>query len=62
MKRRTKIILTIILVIIVGVGIYGYQVYQMIMGSEKIRGTQESIPEAVNNNIPGLNLGADDWP
>lgn len=62
MKRRTKIILTIILITIVGIGIYGYQVYQMIMGSEKIRGAQETIPETVNKNIRGLTLGADDWP
>jgi len=59
MKKRTKIILTIIAVILIFVGYQGYQIYQNVAGSENIS-SNENIP-VVNNEKSELNFGDDDW-
>jgi len=60
MKKYVKIILIIVAIVLIGVVYYGYRVYQVVMGSEKITGKQESIP-SVAKNIPQLTKGTADW-
>lgn len=62
MKLRTKIILAIVAVVICGVAYFGYTIYQMINGSEKIEGGTSFIPDSELNKNADLNFGADDWP
>ena len=61
MKKRTKIILIVFSVLIIVGCIIGYNVYQMIAGSESLTGNIEAIPtEKVE--IPPLTKGDADWP
>lgn len=61
MKRSVKIILvSVVLVLISGV-YFGYQIYQMINGSEPITGKQDAIPET-ETSLPPLTKGNADWP
>jgi outer membrane protein assembly factor BamB len=60
MKRSVKIILLILPIVLVGGAYFGYQVYQMVSGSEALAGKQENIPVAVSS-IPPLTEGQADW-
>ena len=60
MKKRTKIILAIVVSILIFVGYQAYQIYQHVMGSENLYGV-EAIPE-VKNDSSEFNFGVDDWP
>jgi len=60
MKRSLKIILTIVAIALIGVAYFGYQVYQMVSGSETLPGNQGSIP-SISEEIPPINKGAADW-
>lgn len=60
MKKRTKIILIILAIIIVGVGIFAYNVYKMVMGSEDLSGKLDELPN--EKSASGLILsGNSDW-
>jgi outer membrane protein assembly factor BamB len=61
MKKRTKIILIVFSVFIIVGCIIGYNVYQMIAGSESLTGNIEAIP-SVKVEIPPLTKGDADWP
>jgi len=60
MKRSVKIILAIIAVVLVSGAYFGYQIYQSVMGSEQIVGTQEGIPQPMSLTPPVTN-GIADW-
>lgn len=60
MKRSVKIILVVV-AIVLAVGIYfGYQLYQLVMGSEPITGKQENIPNPMSPTPP-ITTGTADW-
>lgn len=61
MKKSVKIILTIVVVLLIGGGIFAYQVYQSVMGSEEITGSKSEVPESIKD-IPSLTKGDADWP
>ena len=61
MKKRTKIILGIASVVLLIAFYFGYQIYQMIMGSEPLSGRQETIPTKTTS-LPPLTKGTADWP
>jgi outer membrane protein assembly factor BamB len=61
MKKYIKIILIIFVLLIVAGVYFGYQIYQMTSGSEKLTGKLELIPEA-NKEFPPLTYGEADWP
>lgn len=61
MKKSVKIILIIVAVLLIGGGVFAYQVYQSVMGSEEITGSKSDVPESVNE-IPPLTIGEADWP
>lgn len=62
MKKRTKIIFGILILIIISIGYFAYQTYQMVMGSEKISGIIEDVPKPITDIFPELSFGEDDWP
>ncbi len=61
MKTRTKIILGIVTLVISGGAYVGNTIYQMVNGSEKIKGTS-IIPETELNYKSAIAFGTDDWP
>jgi len=61
MKRYLKIILAIVVVLLLFVGYFGYQVYKMVMGSEPLVGKQETIPTKTSPILP-ITKGNADWP
>jgi outer membrane protein assembly factor BamB len=60
MKRSVKIIFIIIALVLVSGAYFGYQIYQSIMGSEPISGSQDKIPETMAT-IPPITKGDADW-
>jgi len=60
MKRSVKIILIIVAVVLIGGTYLGYQIYQMIAGSEELTGKQETIPAPVTPTPP-ITTGTADW-
>ena len=60
MKRSVKIILVIVSIVLVAGTYFGYQIYQMVLGSEPISGKQSNIPTAVQP-IPPVTKGIADW-
>jgi len=60
MKRSVKIILVIVAVVLIGGAYVGYQIYQMIAGSEELTGKQETIP-ALMTPTPQITTGIADW-
>ena len=60
MKRSVKIILVIVSIVLVAGTYFGYQIYQMVLGSEPISGKQSNIPTAVQS-IPPVTKGIADW-
>jgi len=60
MKRSVKIILVIVSIVLVAGTYFGYQIYQMVLGSEPISGKQSNIPNAVQP-IPPVTKGIADW-
>jgi outer membrane protein assembly factor BamB len=61
MKKKWKIILSILIVIIIVITILGYNIFQSVAGSETLTGSQSSIPETLAS-IPELTKGNADWP
>jgi len=61
MKRSAKIILAIGALALAGVSYYGYQVYQLVAGSEPLQGNQGAIPPKPDE-IPPVTQGTADWP
>ena len=61
MKKWIKITLGVIAVALVVVGIFAYNIFKTVMGSEEITGSQGEVPEQLKE-IPALNTGASDWP
>ena len=61
MKKRLKIILVIIAIVLVFVIYFGYQLYNMVMGSEPLSGKQENIPTKMAI-FPPITKGIADWP
>jgi len=61
MKKRVKIILIIVAIVLAFMFYFGFQIYQMIMGSEPLSGKQENIP-AKMATIPSITKGTADWP
>jgi outer membrane protein assembly factor BamB len=61
MKKSIKIIIAICSVILIGVLIFGYQIYKFTRGSEEIVGNKGQIPSATDN-IPPVTKGTADWP
>ncbi|OFX57840.1 MAG: hypothetical protein A2046_09130 [Bacteroidetes bacterium GWA2_30_7] len=60
MKKRTKIILLILTLVIIGIGFYGYSIYNMVMGSEDLSGKLDELPsEKSANQI--IQSGDSDW-
>lgn len=60
MKRSVKIILVVLAIVLVGVAYFGYQIYQMVLGSEPLNGKLETIPEKTAQ-IPPITTGDADW-
>ena len=60
MKRSVKIILVIVAVVLLTGTYFGYQLYQLVRGSEPISGKQGNIPAAVHP-IPPITTGIADW-
>jgi outer membrane protein assembly factor BamB len=60
MKKSVKITLVVGAVLLVGLGILGYQFYKMVLGSESLTGRHESLP-GVAKNIPPVTKGESDW-
>jgi len=60
MKRSVKIILVIVSIVLVAGTYFGYQIYQMVLGSEPISGKQGNIPTAMQS-IPPITTGIADW-
>jgi len=60
MKRSVKITLIIIAIILVAGAYLGYQIYQMVLGSEPLTGKQENIPSPMAPTPP-ITTGTSDW-
>jgi outer membrane protein assembly factor BamB len=60
MKRSVKIILVIVAIVLIGGIYFGYQIYQISMGSEELTGAQEAIPEPMTPTPP-ITTGEADW-
>ena len=60
MKRAHKIILIAVAVVLLIVLYIGYQIFQMVAGSEPLTGRQEGIP-AKTANLPAVTVGTSDW-
>lgn len=61
MKKYIRVILIAVAILLLFVVYYGYQVYQMIMGSEELSGRKEAIPSLVAERTQ-LITGESDWP
>jgi len=61
MKKYSKIILIVGIVILALGAFFGYQIYQMVNGSEPLSGKQENIP-AKMGSVPAVTKGNSDWP
>jgi outer membrane protein assembly factor BamB len=61
MKMKWKIIWGILAVVIIVVVFLAYQIYKNVAGSEKLVGSQSSVPETIKS-IPELTKGSADWP
>ena len=63
MKKRTKIILIILSILIISAGIFAYNVYQMVMGSEDLSGKIDELPseKSVSNLIQSGNSDWTNW-
>jgi hypothetical protein len=61
MKRSVKIILSASAIVLIILVYFGYQVYQMTMGSEPLTGKKEGIPASVKA-LPPITKGDSDWP
>ena len=61
MKKYLKLIILIIAVLIIIVGIFAYNVYNTVSGSEEITGEHGNIPEN-GKEIPPVTIGEFDWP
>ena len=60
-KKRLKIIFGILAILLVAAAFFAYEIYQSVAGSEKIVGSQGSIPELAKE-VPPINRGIADWP
>lgn len=60
MKRSVKIILVILAIVLLGGAYFGYQVYQMVMGSEPLSEKPDNIP-AFMHPTPPVTTGIADW-
>ncbi|MCX6238823.1 MAG: PQQ-like beta-propeller repeat protein [Bacteroidia bacterium] len=60
MKKSFKIILITVAFVLVIAGYFGYQIYNMIMGSEPLTGKQDNIPAKIAA-IPPITKGIADW-
>lgn len=60
MKKSVKVILVIVPIVLAAGAYFGYQIYQMVAGSEPISGKQENIPTALQS-IPPVTTGTADW-
>lgn len=60
MKKRTKIILIILAVLIIGTGLFAYNIYQNVMGSEDLSGKTDVIPNE-KSETPLMLMGNSDW-
>lgn len=61
MKKSVKIILIVFGIILIIASYFGYQVYQMVAGSESLTGKQEVIPAKTIDN-GAITKGEADWP
>ena len=61
MKKHFKIILVIIAIVLAFAIYFGYQLYNMVMGSEPLSGKQENIPTKMAI-FPPITKGIADWP
>jgi outer membrane protein assembly factor BamB len=61
MKKRTKIILIIVGIVAVTIAYFGYNLYQIVAGSEKLIGKLDGIPPSMTT-FPPLSKGNADWP
>ena len=61
MKRSVKISLAVVAIVLVAGAYFGYQIYQMVMGSEPLSGKLENIPTTVAS-MPPITFGDADWP
>ncbi len=62
MNKKTIIIgvVSILVVALIGAGIFAFNIWQMVSGSEKINGQRDSIPENTTN-LPEIVSFDDDW-
>ncbi len=60
MKRSVKIILAVVAIVLLGAAYFGYQAYQMVLGSEPLTGKLETIPEKTVQILP-ITTGDADW-
>jgi outer membrane protein assembly factor BamB len=61
MKKYVKIIVIVTAVVLIGLGISGYYIYQMVAGSEPLTGNIDEIPAELTE-LPPLTTGLHDWP
>jgi len=61
MKKSIKILLGITAIVIIIFGVFAYNVFKNVMGSEEITGNQSDVPENIKE-IPPLDSGVNDWP
>ena len=60
MKRSVKVILAIVPIVLVAGAYFGYQIYQMVAGSEPLSGKQDDIPSPMAT-LPPVTTGMADW-
>jgi outer membrane protein assembly factor BamB len=60
MKRSVKIILVVVAIVLISGVYFGYQIYQMVAGSEPLSGEQEKIPSMMTQ-VPPITTGIADW-
>lgn len=61
MKKAVKIILIVFVVLLLVASYFGYQVYQMVAGSEPLTGKHELIPSETSHT-GAITKGEADWP
>ena len=61
MKKSVKIILVVFALLLIVASYFGYQVYQMVAGSESLTGKQEAIPTETSYKST-ITKGEADWP